>query len=86
VYDSYIPFAFNSLKKVHTQVHFLEAIPYEVYEGMKTVQIRDMVVQRIEERICRLEQSSHPITEGVSGLWNEIITDASEAAITEQLS
>jgi 1-acyl-sn-glycerol-3-phosphate acyltransferase len=86
VYDSYIPFAFNSLKKVHTQVHFLEAIPYEAYVGMKTVQVRDMVVQRIKERISCLERSSRPITEDVSNLWNEIVTDASEAAITEQLS
>lgn len=51
IWDSYKPFGCNSLKKVTTQVHFLEAIPFELYEGKSTAQIRDMVRDRIEERM-----------------------------------
>lgn len=57
VYDTYKPFAVNSLRKVSNQVHFLEAIPYEEYRDLKTVQIRDLVVQRIEGFIQRIEDT-----------------------------
>ncbi len=56
VYDTYKPFAVNTLRKVSNQIHFLKAIPYEEYKGMKTVQIRDMVVQRIQEAIQGIEK------------------------------
>ncbi len=53
--DSYKVFEEWSLKKVETQVHFLRAIPYEEYRGMKTVEIaklvRDRIVGRIDEVI-----------------------------------
>lgn len=51
IWDSYKPFGCRSLKKVTTQVHFLEAIPYEFYQGKNTAEIRDMVRERIEERM-----------------------------------
>jgi 1-acyl-sn-glycerol-3-phosphate acyltransferase len=51
IWDSYKPFGEPGLKKVTTQVHFLEAIPYSLYEGKNTAQIRDMVQSKIEERM-----------------------------------
>ena len=41
---------FNSFGfgKVTTQVHFLEPIPYEEYQGMKTFEIAALVKSRIE--------------------------------------
>ncbi len=75
VYDTYKPFAINSLRKVSNQVHFLEAIPYEEYEGLKTVQIRDLVVQRIEEFIQRLEK--YPVFEKE----NELVYEAVEEQV-----
>ena len=56
VYDTYKPFSVNSLKRVVNEVHFLEAISYEEYKGLKTAQIRDLVVRRIEGYIRRLEE------------------------------
>lgn len=45
--DSYKPFEINSLKKVITQVHFLEPILYEEYKDMTTEEIANMVRKRI---------------------------------------
>ncbi len=58
VYDTYKPFGINSVRKISTQVHFLKAIPYEEYEGLKTVQIRDMVLQRIKKSLRQLEEEN----------------------------
>lgn len=85
VYDSYKPFGINSLRKVHTQVHFLEAIPYEEYKGMKTIQIRDMVVQRIEWCIRQLEQQ-HTNTKEEIEPWCDTSSEESESLMEEQLS
>lgn len=49
IWDSYRAFEGKSLKRVVTQVHFLPAITYSEYEGMKTNEISAMVKQRIEE-------------------------------------
>ncbi len=51
IIDSYIPFEINSLKKVVTQVHFLEPIPFYEYAEMTTREIADKVKQKIEARI-----------------------------------
>lgn len=51
IWDSYKPFEGRSLKKVVTQVHFLEPIFYEAYAGKSTAEIRDMVREKIEERM-----------------------------------
>lgn len=51
--DSYRPFELNSLKKVHTQVHFLPPIPYEEYRGLNSHEIaeltRGQIVAKIKE-------------------------------------
>ena len=49
--DSYKPFGVNSLKKVTTQVHFLEPIYYDTYKDMTTQEISRMVRHRIMEVI-----------------------------------
>lgn len=49
--DSYKPFEINSLRRVHTQVHFLPAIYPEEYSGMTTGQIAKLVRGRIVERM-----------------------------------
>lgn len=49
--DSYKAFEEWTLRPVETQVHFLKAIPYEEYRGMTTVQIADMVRDRIVNTI-----------------------------------
>ena len=46
--DSYKPFAINSLKKVTTQVHFLEPILYENYKGLNTREIAELVKEKIQ--------------------------------------
>lgn len=47
IIDSYKPFGVNSLRRVKTQVHFLEPILYEEYGGMSTQEIADLVKSRI---------------------------------------
>lgn len=51
IIDSYKPFGLNSLRKVKTQVHFLEPIFFEEYDGMKTAEIAQLVKSRISEKI-----------------------------------
>lgn len=51
--DSYKPFEINSLRRVTTQVHFLESIPYEEYKDMTTEEIASMVKARIIEVVER---------------------------------
>ena len=38
-------------KPVHVQIHYLKPIPYEEYEGMKTVELAALVKSRIQEAI-----------------------------------
>lgn len=49
--DSYKAFDTGSIKKQKVQVHFLEPIPYEEYQGMKTTELAALVKERIEARI-----------------------------------
>lgn len=49
--DSYVPYSYNSLRKVITQVHYLEPIEYEEYKDMKTEEIALMVRDRIEAKV-----------------------------------
>lgn len=53
--DSYKAFDTNSIRKLTVQVHFLKPIPYEEYQGMKTVEIAEMVKERIEKTIAEYE-------------------------------
>lgn len=56
IYDSYKVFSVNSLKKVRTQVSFLDPIPYEEYKGMNTRAISQMVKGRIQAELERLAE------------------------------
>lgn len=56
LYDSYKPFTVNSIKRVITQVHYLEPILYEQYAGMTTREIRDLVFERISQKIAEIEK------------------------------
>ena len=51
IIDSYKPFGMNSLRKVKTQVHFLNPIFFEEYQGMNTQEIAEMVKERIADVI-----------------------------------
>lgn len=46
--DSYKAFESKSIKRVKTQIHYLDPIPYEEYQGMKTNEIAEMVSERIK--------------------------------------
>lgn len=51
IWDSYKAFEGKSLKPVKTQVHFLKALTYEEYVGKSTAEIRDIVKEKIQERL-----------------------------------
>ena len=51
--DSFKPFDINSIKPVKVQVRFLKPIYPELYMGLKTIQIADMVHSQIQEEIDR---------------------------------
>ena len=53
--DSYKAFDTGSVARQTVQVHFLEPIPYEEYQGMKTTEIAAMVKARIEAKIAECE-------------------------------
>ena len=50
--DSYKAFDTKSIARQTVQVHFLEPIPYEEYQGMKTTQLAAIVKERIEKASC----------------------------------
>ena len=54
--NAFEPFDRNSIAPVTVQVHFLEPIPYEVYQSMKTTEIAKIVKTRIEETIAEYEK------------------------------
>lgn len=56
IYDSHLVFDFNSLRKVTTQVYFLDPIYYEEYGGKTTLEISQMVKERIEEGLLSLNE------------------------------
>lgn len=57
IYDSHIVFDFNSLKKVTTQVLFMEPIYYEEYGSLTTHEISDMVKERIQKGLLELDEN-----------------------------
>ena len=57
IYDSHLPFDFNSLRKVITQVCFLDPIYYEEYSDKTTKEISEIVKQRIEAQLAVLEEN-----------------------------
>ena len=54
--NAFEPFDRNSIAPVTVQVHFLDPIPYEVYQSMKTTEIAEIVKTRIEETIAEYEK------------------------------
>lgn len=51
IYDSYKPFSINSLKKVTTEVHFLDAIPFDDYKNMRPADVCDLVKGKIQSAL-----------------------------------
>lgn len=49
--DSYVPYTYNSLRRVTTQVHYLKPIEYEEYKGLSTEDIANLVKERIESKV-----------------------------------
>lgn len=56
IYDSHLPFDFNSLRRITTQVYFLEPIMFEEYASKTTKEISMMVKERIEDTMVYLEE------------------------------
>lgn len=54
IWDSYKVYNSWQLTPVTTQVHFLNPIPYEEFQGMKTMEIADMVKVRIQQKLDEL--------------------------------
>lgn len=57
IYDSHIPFDFNSLRRVTTQVYFMDPIYPEDYADMSTQQVSMMVKELIENKLDELEEN-----------------------------
>lgn len=57
IYDSHIPFDYNSYRKVTTQVAFLEPLYYEDYAQMTTKEISEVVKNKIERHLEILEET-----------------------------
>lgn len=51
IVDSYVPYSYNSLRRVVTQVHYLEPIEYDEYKDMKTEEIAVLVHDKIEAKV-----------------------------------
>lgn len=51
--DSFKPFDINSIKPVKVQVHYIKPVCSDLYMGLKTIQIADMVHNQIQEEIDR---------------------------------
>ncbi len=56
IWDSYKVYNSWQLTPVTTQVHFLKPIPYEEFRGMKTLEIADMVKERIQQKLDELSK------------------------------
>ena len=74
--DSYKPFGIASLKKVKTQVHFLEPIMYEEYCDMNTIEISELVKNRIKDRIAAY-------TSGAETVENTAIDKTEDTSLTK---
>ncbi len=57
IYDSYIPFDFNSLRKVTTQVYFMPPLYPEDYAGMSSKEVSELVKEQIENKLEDLAQN-----------------------------
>jgi 1-acyl-sn-glycerol-3-phosphate acyltransferase len=59
LYDSFKPFEGWKLRKCTTQLAFLEPIEYSEIENLSTIQIRDMVVERIQTKLESMESMNN---------------------------
>ena len=55
LYDTYKVFNRNSIRKAYNEVHYLEPIPYEEFKDLKTVEIADLVKERIRLKLDELD-------------------------------
>lgn len=55
LYDSFKPFEGWTLRRVTTQCAFLEPIPYDDIKNLSTAEIRDMVVDRIQDKMDAMQ-------------------------------
>ncbi len=51
VFDSYRAFTENSLRRIKTQVHYLDPIYYEEYSHMRTKELCELVYDRIAQKL-----------------------------------
>jgi 1-acyl-sn-glycerol-3-phosphate acyltransferase len=58
IYDSYRAFTENSLRRVQTQVHYLEPIYYEEYAGMKSKELCALVYARINRKLTEIRNDN----------------------------
>lgn len=56
--DSFKAFDTNSIKPLTVQIHYLEPLYYEDYQGMKSTEISELVENRIKETIAKFDKSS----------------------------
>lgn len=56
--DTYKAFNRNSLRRVVTQVHYLEPIPFHEFQSLNTTEIADLVKNRISEKIAEITSST----------------------------
>ncbi|MBD5399844.1 MAG: 1-acyl-sn-glycerol-3-phosphate acyltransferase [Treponema sp.] len=54
IYDSWKPFTINSIRKIKTQVHFLKPLNYDEIQDLSAEQIRDIVVDRIQDKLNQI--------------------------------
>ncbi len=66
IYDSYKPFELTSIKKVETQVHFLEPISFDEYKELGTNEIAGLVAARIAEKIAQIDSEEQVIVQGIA--------------------
>jgi len=55
IFDSYRPFSENSLRRVTTQVHYLDLILYDEYSGLSTKKLCELVYTRIYDKLTEIE-------------------------------
>lgn len=74
VFDSYRAFTENSLRRVKTQVHFLDPIYYEEYSDMRTKELCDLVYDRMYRKLNEIECFTESEPELEEDLEEELIS------------
>lgn len=71
--DSYRVFGEESLKKVKTQVHYMEPLFYDDYKDMNTVEISKLVSNRIKDKIQDITGVLQDFSDSVDGIAEGIM-------------